>query len=145
MEAVDGGHHAVGVVAEHAVDTGVDQLVEDPVELGVPPEGVALEPVHEGDEATAPIAVVQVQGVDACVAERGDPPFRTLLDPAESGGVDQLEGGGEVAPGGDDLPVGVTDPQSVLGPRVAGHRHHMGDGLRVLDVERQVERRPHVA
>ena len=65
LPADERGRHAVDVVAEHAVETGVEQLVEHPLVLRVPAERVAVEAVEEGGEAAVPVAVVEVDGVDA--------------------------------------------------------------------------------
>ena len=72
---VDGRDHAVDVVAVDAVDAEVDQLVEDPRRLGVPPEGQHAEPVEQGGQAAGPVEVVHVDRVDAPGRQGRGPPL----------------------------------------------------------------------
>ena len=77
------------MVAVDGVDAHGEHGGQDPVVLGVPGEGEALEAVEQGGEAAGPVGGVEVDGVDAGVGQVGRPPLGPLLHAPQAGGVDQ--------------------------------------------------------
>ena len=116
---------------------------QDVLELQVPCDGAQPEAVEEGDEATVPIGVVHVDGFDALIGQRCSPPLRTLFDPAQSGGVDQLCAVSVVPQRQQVLKTGLAQPeprQHVWGD-LAHHVEHGHPDPLALQVEREVELR----
>ena len=110
------------------------------VELHVPAEAHPVEAVEQGRQAAVPIAVVQVDGVDAPrerVAARRSGPSRSRLS---RGRVDELDVGIDLAQPGQQLDVLLAQPQAGEHVRrsVADRRDHGRPGPHVLQVQREV-------
>ena len=81
------------MIAEHAVDAGVDQRGDLPFVLGVPTKGKAIEPMEDRDEAAAPIGEAEVDRFDAEISQLVGPTLRPFLDLRQTGRIDQTSGG----------------------------------------------------
>ncbi len=105
-------HHQVDVIAVDPVEAHPHGGVEDVVVLQVPPEGDALETVEQGDEASGPIGVVQVDGVDPNVGEDRCRPLGSSGESRQSRRVDEADPCVHRAQGDELLDRGGAEPQS---------------------------------
>jgi hypothetical protein len=84
--------------------------------------------------------VVEVDHFDSNFGTAGNVEFRASLELCGSGGLDQVNRGGELPPGTNELPIWVTKPEPILGPYVASTGNDFGSSIGVLDIEREVHR-----
>ena len=94
----DGRHHRVDVVAVHAIDSTVEQFIENSIELSVPAEGEQSEAVSHRDRTSGPFAVVEVDHVDSELRTLGNVEFGASFKSGRSSGFDQMDVGGEFSP-----------------------------------------------
>ena len=77
------------MVAVDGVDAHADEVLEQVVEVQVPREGEHLEAVIERDPPAAPVAMVEVDGVDAGSGEVSGVTLEAAGERVELGGVNE--------------------------------------------------------
>ncbi len=141
VEVGERGREPIGMIAEHPVDAGVEEIGDLPWLLGIPTEGETFEAVEQGDQPTRPIHVAQVHGIDAGVALAKGSALGAFTDLGQPRGIDQ-PGRRGVPPGDQLIEIGVAQPEPILGAGLSGHRNDRVERRRVLDVERDRMVRP---